>query len=280
MLPIDADLAMSRWNAKFFDRDNVMPSAIVNLKSNDPDTPVNPADVEEFKAELKQNYAASERRTYVTSASGGVDVATLGWSMRDMDFDVGRNKSRQEIFEILGIPEGLTSKNATEANATVGERIFKNNVWTRTLVPIAEQVTLQVIIPFYGEDQEAVFTDIRIANRELELAEVDRAKGALTIDEVRKRYYHEGPLPDGAGMALFSGAVAMPTQVQLLNPFNDRAENNGSGNATNNGGEIDGDDVVPPDPPKVKQPKAIIIQDLYSSTMAAFFLPPESSAIL
>lgn len=216
LLPVDADLAMARWNAKFFDDDNVMPSAVINLKSGNPEYEIDAASVESMRHDLTENYQANERKTFVTWAPGGIDVQMLGWSMRDMEFQGGRQMTRQEIFEVCGIPEGRTAKNATEANAKVGERIFKSNVYNRSLVPIQEQITAQIIIPCYGAEYRVEFIDIRPADREMEMQELEKGKGALTVNEVRTKYYNLPELEDERGQAIYTGQEpVVPSSYQV-----------------------------------------------------------------
>jgi HK97 family phage portal protein len=185
MLPIDADSAMSRWNAKFFGRDNVMPSAIINLRSGDPRKRVAANDIQAIKDDMRTDYAAFDRRTLVTGAPGGIDVHALGWSMRDLDFVLGREKTRKEIYELFGIPEGVYDKNTTEASANVSVRIFKGNVWSRTLTPLAKRITQRILKPFYGEQYFASYDDIRPEDREMVIREREQNWKARTFDEAR-----------------------------------------------------------------------------------------------
>lgn len=199
ILPADADSAMARWNGTFFGRDNVMPSAIINLSSGDPDIAIDPADLDRLKTDLRGEYQASMRKTAITTANA-VSAVLLGWNPKDMDFIAGRQFTKEEIYAIFGIPGGLLDKNATEANATVADQVFKEKTIWPLLCLLAEQITAQLVIPFYAVDHEAVFEDIRPVNRELELREVQAAGPYLTIDEVRQKYWKLDALPNGDGM--------------------------------------------------------------------------------
>jgi HK97 family phage portal protein len=214
LLASDSDTAMARWNAQFFSSDNVMPSAIINLSSGDPSMPINPADAEALKTDLRANYAAHRRKTAVTAANR-LDVALLGWSAREMDFISGRQFTKEEVYSIYGIPGGLLDKNATEANATTADHIFKEKTIWPLLNLMAEQLTSELVWPFYGSRYRAQFDDIRPRNREMELQEVDRARGALTINEVRQQYWQLGPLPGSGGEKLY-GAASSPALSRLV----------------------------------------------------------------
>jgi HK97 family phage portal protein len=199
LLAADSDNAMAHWNGTFFGKDNVMPSSIINLKSGDPNAPIDLADAQTLKSALRSDYQAARRKTAITTAPGGLDAVLLGWNPRDMDFIQGRQFTKEEIFAVYGVPGGLLDKNATEANATIADRIFKEKTIWPLLCLLAEQLTAQLVIPYYGADLRAGFADIRPANRALELQEVAAASPYLTKDEVRERYWQKPALPDGRG---------------------------------------------------------------------------------
>ncbi len=202
MMPSDADAAMAYWNGALFGENNVMPSAVINLSSGNADAPIEQADLENLKARLQAEYQAIARKTAVVSAFR-MEVAALGWSPKDADFLAGRTFSRDEIFTIYGVPVGMVDKTSTEANATVASATFKSNIYAH-LCLLAEQLTSQVIIPFYGDQYEARFQDIRPVDRQLKLQEAAQAESVLTVDELRERYFDAKPLPDGRGGKLLS----------------------------------------------------------------------------
>jgi len=214
LLAADSDSAMAYWNGAFFGKDNVMPSSIINLKSGDPNAPIDPADAETLKSQLHSDYQAARRKTAITTAPGGVEAVLLGWNPKDMDFIQGRQFTKEEIFAVYGIPGGLLDRNATEANATTADRIFKEKTVWPLLCLLSEQLTAQLVIPYYGCDLRAGFADIRPANRILELQEVAAAGPYLTKDEVREQYWQKPALPDGAGAqpALTASAPGTPTE--------------------------------------------------------------------
>ncbi len=199
LLAADSDTAMAYWNGAFFGKDNVMPSAVINLRSGDLNAPIDPADAKTLKDQLHSDYQAARRKTAITTAPGGIDAVLLSWNPKDMDFIQGRQFTKDEIFAIYGIPGGLLDKNSTEANAVTADRIFKEKTIWPLLCLMAEQLTAQLIMPVWGNDQRAEFEDIRPANRLLELQEVTAAGPYLMVDEVRQRYWQAEELPDGAG---------------------------------------------------------------------------------
>jgi len=209
MLPADADTAMARWNGKFFGEDNTMPSAIINLSSGDVKTPLDPADVQAVRDELTSSYAAANRKTAVVNAYS-MTAQMLGWNAKDMDFNMGRIASKEEIYQIYGVFPGLMDKNATEANAIVSQSNYNN----LTLWPLyqlyGEGITSQILRRFYREEQEARFDDIRMDNRDLNIQESQATSDLMFIDERRKRFWKLAPLPNGEGQKI---AASAPPQL-------------------------------------------------------------------
>ena len=195
MLPVDSDSAMARWNGGFFGSDNVMPSAVINLSSGNPNAPLDPADVDAVKSQLEDEYAASRRKTIVTNAYQ-MAVNLLGWNAKDMDFLGGRQATKDEIYQILGYPPGYADKNSTESNSTVGYAKFMERIYAIHGL-YAEQITAQIIHRFYGDDLEARFADVRPINQDMRLREADASKSDMTINERRKRFWNLPPHPDG-----------------------------------------------------------------------------------
>jgi hypothetical protein len=154
---------------------------------------VSDADFERLKREWRAAYGGGERKTaFLRGAS--VEWHNVGLSQQDMDFLNARRFNREEIFQIFGIPVGMFSENATEANALVGERVFVERTLWPKLVRIAEKITTD-LLPFYGAGLAGRFDDIRPQDRTVMLEEVRVAQGILTVDEIRARYFGLGPLP-------------------------------------------------------------------------------------
>ena len=195
MLAVDSDMAMAIYNGKFFGEDNVMPSAVINLSSGDPSQPVSQSDTDRLRNDLRSSYGAMQRKTLITAAQK-VEAVLLGYPNKDMEFLQGRQATKEEIVWTVGIFPGSVDKNATEANAIVAERLTKERIWNGPATMIVEQLTLQLLHPFYGKQYMAQFKDFRVANRVLELDELAAADD-LTMDERRRMFWKEKPLPDG-----------------------------------------------------------------------------------
>ena len=187
-LAVETDRAMADWNRRYFGEGMAVPAGIVAIKER-----VGDADYERLKREWRAAYGGRERKTaFLRGAS--VEWHNVGLSQQDMDFLNARRFNREEIFQIFGIPVGMFSENATEANALVGERVFiERTLWPK-LVRIAEKITTD-LLPFYGAGLVGSFEDIRPHDRAQTLEEIRAARGILTVDEIRARYFQLGPSP-------------------------------------------------------------------------------------
>jgi len=76
--------------------------------------------------------------------------------------------------------------------------MLKNNVWG-VLILIAEQLTVELVMPYYGPQYEAVFKDIRPTNRDSTMSEISAVAPFMTIDEIRIDYLEKQALPGGRG---------------------------------------------------------------------------------
>lgn len=196
-LAVQTDDAMTRWNRDTFGADRAVPAGIVNITEY-----VSDADFERLKREWRESYGGAERRTAFLRG-GAVQWQAIGLSQQDMDFLNGRRFNRETIFHIYGIPPGMWSENATEANATIAERVFVERTLWPKLVRLAGKITAE-LLPFWGASLEAAFDDIRPTDIGTRLAEIRTAYPVLSINEIRARYYDLPPV--AWGEAPVSGA--------------------------------------------------------------------------
>lgn len=182
-MAIDSDRAMAKWNNNTFGNDNGVPAGIVNINEF-----VSDDDYERLKREWRNSYGGAQRKTAFLRG-GDISWQNIGLSHTDLDFLNGRIAHRDEILNIFGIPVGLVSENATEANATVAERQFIERTLYPKLVRLAQKIT-QELLPFYGTDYVAQFEDIRPTDVQTRLDEIRTAQAVLSINEIRKQYYN------------------------------------------------------------------------------------------
>jgi hypothetical protein len=135
-----------------------------------------------------------------------------------------RQETQAEIFGLtehqanaaLGVPDGIWDKDANRASAQEHRAtLIENTVWP-IMSMMAQDITVQVVVPNYGPDLRARFEDIRPRNRELILKETESAREAQTYDEARQADGHEPhPDPDVGGAPFDSAGQAYIKSVSL-----------------------------------------------------------------
>jgi SPP1 gp7 family putative phage head morphogenesis protein len=165
--------------------------------------PIPDADWERMKKDVEERYGGTERRLMMLRGMGdGVQWLPTAMSQADMQFLDGRTFTKEEIFAIYA--PGLSSMlavNATEANSVSGKRTFvEYGVWPH-LVRVAEKITND-LLPMYGPDLVGEFDDIRVTDKQMELAEIAAYSQTHTVDEVRAKYYGDEELGDDRGNLL------------------------------------------------------------------------------
>ena len=229
------DMAMQRWNTKFFDKDNAKPGGILAFRD-----PIDDDTWARMKQDIKDEYGGTKRALMLLRDAGnGVNYIQAAMSQADVQFLEGRTFTKEEIFALYA--PGLSSMlavNATEANSVSGKRTFvEYGVWPH-LVRIAEKITNDVL-PLYGDGLVGEFDDIRITDKQLELAEIGAYGQTHTVDEVRAKYYGDVPLGDDRGNLLVTEVgkgltpadpdpepppMLMPPNVQQAQPEPDADE--------------------------------------------------------
>ncbi len=185
-----SDRHMADWNRQTFGQDHGVPAGIVNIRDFISDT-----DFERLKREWRNYYGGTARKTAFLRG-GAMEWQNIGLSHTDLDFLQGRVAQRDEILNIFGIPVGLVSENATEANAKVAERQFiERTLWPK-LVRIAQKISAE-LLPFYSGDLVAEFDDIRPTDTQARLAEIRAAYPLLSINELRAQYFQLPPVAWG-----------------------------------------------------------------------------------
>jgi HK97 family phage portal protein len=189
-LAISSDRAMAEWNRSTFGQDHGVPAGVVSV----PPT-ITDADFERLKRDWRSTYGGGVKRTAFLRGND-IRWQNIGLSHTDLDFLKGRQAHRDEILSLFGIPVGLIDANATEANATVAERMFIERTLYPKLVRIAQKIT-QELLPFWAGSYVAEFDDIRPTDTHARLEEIRAAYPVLSINEIRARFYGMSPVAWG-----------------------------------------------------------------------------------
>lgn len=179
---ITSDRAMAEWNRNTFGQENGIPAGIVTLPPTLSDT-----DYERVQREWRSSYGGTQRKTAFLRGES-VKWQSITHSHTDLDFLQGRKAHRDEILNLFGIPVGMVSDNATEANAKVAERLFIERTLYPKLVRLASKITTE-LLPFWSTEWVALFDDIRPTDIHARLEEIRTAAQFMSVEEIRQRFY-------------------------------------------------------------------------------------------
>lgn len=180
-----------------------VPPTVVTLESS-----ISPDQFERFKREWRANYEGynNSGKTAILNGSG-INVNALAIPARDLQRLETREYTADMIKQAHGIPLGLYSRNATEANALAAYRTFLRDTIRPMHTLVQETITAKILLPFYSEDLVGEFESCVIDDEEPRLREMEiiaqgamgsggRRKPILTVDEYRARYLDLEPFPE------------------------------------------------------------------------------------
>ncbi len=222
-LAAETDLKEAAWNKNFFDKQYAKPQGALAYGDM-----VNDSDWDRMKAEAREEYGGTQRRLMMLrgAGKGGVQWLQMGLSQKEMEFITGRQFNKEEIYQVLA--PGLISmldKNATEANAISGEKVFREYALYPMMKRIQEKFTAK-ILPRYGDSSAdgrglvGEFAEIRARDRVLELQERAAYERVHTVAEVRAKFDGDAPLGDERDYQLVAQAQSAPAAAQFASPYN------------------------------------------------------------
>lgn len=219
------DLKMQEWNTNFFAKDNAKAPGILTFKDMIVDS-----EWEKIKADFKEQYGGTKRNLMMLrgTGDGSVNWVQTAMSQKDMEFLMGREFNKNEIYDMLA--PGLTSwlaVNSTEANSKTGRDAFiELAVWPMCV--LFQEVITNTILPVYGDNLLAKFDDIRPKDALLKLKQQESFERTHTIAEVRKEQYGDDPLGDERDNLLIAEVGRSSTGSNTIGDVD-----------TNNDGQID-----------------------------------------
>ncbi len=146
------------------------------------------SDVDAMRYQREIDEAVKLSRRFMVTRGGDIKVAPITIRRGGEDSSENVQKlSREKADYIYGIPLGLRTSDATQANATVAERTFISDTIWPLMVLLSEDLTVQSVEPYYGEGLRAAFEDVRIPDKELIMKEEKQKWQAMTYDEVREQ---------------------------------------------------------------------------------------------
>ena len=172
------DKFQSKYLQGFFGRDNAIPTAIISVPQE-----TNEIDFEVIKEQIREQFGQG-RRSAITRA-GDISVQLITQTLHEMQIVDARKFNREEIYHVLGIPEGLSSGGSSGDSRLATEITFARNT-TQPLLDLIASALDSVLCPYYGTGYRISAPSIIPQDRALDLQEYTAYSNDLSINENRK----------------------------------------------------------------------------------------------
>lgn len=198
-ITIDGDIYADNWNKNFF-KNAARPDGILYSEKA-----VDKATRREWITSWKEKFFGTKRGS-IGVLSGGVKYEKVGDGQKDMDFAKLGDAAQKKILAVLGVPReilGDMGRAATDTAESSRISFFSDTVFPR-LCKIAENLTLQFLQEYYGEEIFLEYDDPTPENRELKIKERESniKIGARVPNELREE---DGLEPIEGGERLYIG---------------------------------------------------------------------------
>jgi hypothetical protein len=100
------------------------------------------------------------------TGAGGVKWMQNSATQKDMEFLLGREANKSEVYSLYPGLESMTDKSATEANANAGKRTFMENVIWPRLVRISEKIVNKANEIFRAEKSRRTAANMQLLDVE------------------------------------------------------------------------------------------------------------------
>jgi HK97 family phage portal protein len=185
----ETDYFARLFNRNFLQNDG-RPGLLVSVRGQ-----MNPVDAEELKRRFGGGYNTAGSTTVIEAE--GIDVADMGATPRDAQWQEATRASKEDIMIAFGVPESVlgNASGRTFDNADAEYELF----WTHTMVPHCEAIAggLDVFTGKNDDDTVMAFDyrsiDVlqRQERRKREAAINEYAEGAITWNEMRDKIGEE-----------------------------------------------------------------------------------------
>jgi HK97 family phage portal protein len=186
------DLGMSDWNTRLFKDNNARLASVMTFEQMIADPTW-----EKIKADTREAARKREMLMLRGVGSGGVNWLQNSISQKDMEFLAGRQANKEEIYNTLA--PGLfawLSGNSTFSNANANRAAFNELAVYPIHVMMNQKITNEILPAYPGRPLVGYFEDIRINDKQLELAEQQQYALTHTVEEIRAEFYGDEPLGD------------------------------------------------------------------------------------
>ena len=190
---------LSTFGEKYFDS-GAMPTTILSVADG-----ASEDEVSKFQTWIKRRVSGVARAFGVIALRSEVKATQLNPSAKDLAIPELDEKSRKDVLDAFGIPEGMVERNANYASADVANRQF----WDITVKPLVDLVLAAFNKQLFGETG----IEIRAALEELPVYQVDESRRSAAF----ANYVNAGMSLEAAMWTL--GIEELPEGIPLREPI-------------------------------------------------------------
>ncbi len=195
---IICDLYAIAYNQAFFRR-GARPEGVITSQVQ-----LSEEELKRLREQFEQTYAGVEKAHRVLILGSDLKWQSLGVAPKDAEFLQQRKLSREEICAVFGVPPAVVGiyEYANYANAQLQRKLF----WSDTILPKLQRIAGTIndqLASHFGPDLEVEFDASAVpalqeeAREQAEVAATLVARGIMTINEVRERFYNLPPVEWG-----------------------------------------------------------------------------------
>lgn len=197
---IEGNAGARRYTEAFYRNNARISGALVS------DNVLPPAEIARLKALWETEYKGPGNAWKMAFLFGGLKYQQFGVSQNDMQIIEQMALDKEDILGAFGIPLGIISENATEANATVALNVYA----TWTIYPMLTALTEKLskcLGMLYGDDVKVVADDVRPQDKAYRLQLLATVSNGvigpdglrvpvITPNEARRDWLQYGPLEE------------------------------------------------------------------------------------
>ncbi len=213
---LDAEQNADKWVNQFF-YNSARPDGVISFDYN-----LSDEQFDKLKKQWSEKYKGVSKAHQVALLEGGGKYLQIQNSIKDMDFANLKQKNRDVILGVFGMPQSVMgiSENVNKANAEAGDYTFARWIVKPRLDWKKAKLQEQLIPRFRrSENLTLGFTEVvpETIEQKRDLAESGMRAGYLTINEARKLQRLD-PLPNGDVLLVPLNLIPTPIKEVIKPP--------------------------------------------------------------
>ena len=210
---LDAEQNADKWVNQFF-YNSARPDGVISFDYN-----LSDEQFDKLKKQWSEKYKGVSKAHQVALLEGGGKYLQIQNSIKDMDFANLKQKNRDVILGVFGMPQSVMgiSENVNKANAIAGDYTFARWIVKPRLEWKKAKIQEQLIPKFRrSENLEIGFKEVvpETTEQKITSAESGMRAGYLTINEARKMQGYDA-LPNGDVLLVPLNLIATPISGDL-----------------------------------------------------------------